>query len=280
MDSVSSPSPSPLVPCSKEDFLSVDQSLRGQNYALVSFLSPEEVLRSKDIFMFGEFMKTYGTSMKQLMDGLRSKYPSDEDAFNVIEENYRYLYDIDRLQDEYRSFCKSNEPLEDAFYKQNSFRSTIRGIKIRGCFDTIDEAKHRSDILKASDPNFNIYVAEVGTWVPWDPNPDKIGNAEYAETELNTLMKKYHENLHSKDELYLARKEELRVAAMKKNPSDEPSTESVNNDTVSDGNVECEETTNPEDIKTSKSDTTITGITEDNVDSNDKVEVKEEKVVS
>lgn len=206
-----------LVSCSKEDFLTTDQPIRGQNYTLISFLSPEDILKKKEVFMLSEYIRSFSTSLKVLIDGLRHKYTDDSDAFNVIEDNYKFMFDEDRLQDEYRSFCKSNEPLEDKFFKSNNFRTSVRGIKIRGCFDTVDEAKHRSEIIKASDPNHNIYVAEVGTWIPWDPNPDSIGNAEYAEAELNTLMKRYQENLQSKDELYLARKEDLRVAATKKN---------------------------------------------------------------
>ena len=34
-----------------EDFLEVDQSIPGQNYACISFVSPEEVLKKKELFM-------------------------------------------------------------------------------------------------------------------------------------------------------------------------------------------------------------------------------------
>ena len=36
----------------KEDFLEVDQSVPGQNYVCLSFLSPENVLKQKEMYYF------------------------------------------------------------------------------------------------------------------------------------------------------------------------------------------------------------------------------------
>ena len=43
----------------KEDFLEEDPEIRSQKFVLLSFLSPENVLESKDNFFFGEFLKQY-----------------------------------------------------------------------------------------------------------------------------------------------------------------------------------------------------------------------------
>ena len=40
----------------KEDFLEEDPEIRSQKFVLLSFLSPESVLDSKDKFFFGEFV--------------------------------------------------------------------------------------------------------------------------------------------------------------------------------------------------------------------------------
>ena len=73
---------------------------------------------------------------------------------------------------------------------------------------------------------FNIFVAQVGVWCPWSPNPEEIQEQEYAETQLNTLMKGYRENMELRDQFYEQRKEEkikeaqeqLKSALEKKDP--------------------------------------------------------------
>ena len=82
----------------------------------------------------------------------------------------------------------------------------MRGIKVRGVFDTIEEARNRSEFLKRFDDKFNIYIAQVGCWCPWSPNPDALENQEYSETQLNTLMKQYKQNMEEKDTVFDERK--------------------------------------------------------------------------
>merc|ERR1711916_246365 len=76
----------------------------------------------------------------------------------------------------------------------------IRGLKVRGVYDTYEDATERAKELRDMDKHFHVFVGEVGKWLPWDPEPDSknVKDAEYAETELNTLMKSYMKN--QKDE--------------------------------------------------------------------------------
>ena len=83
----------------------------------------------------------------------------------------------------------------------------MRGIKVRGTFDTIEEAKTRSEFLKKIDNKFNIYIAQVGCWCPWSPNPECLDNQEYSETQLNTLMKEYKNNMDNRDIVFENRKQ-------------------------------------------------------------------------
>jgi uncharacterized protein (UPF0210 family) len=80
---------------------------------------------------------------------------------------------------------------------------------VRGVFDTIEEAKNRSEFIKKIDNKFNIYIAQMGCWCPWSPNPDCLENQEYAETQLNTLMKEYKRNMTDKDVIFENRKASL-----------------------------------------------------------------------
>ena len=42
-----------------EDFLTVDDPVRGQNFVCISFLSPENVIKNKETFILRGFTKRY-----------------------------------------------------------------------------------------------------------------------------------------------------------------------------------------------------------------------------
>jgi hypothetical protein len=78
----------------------------------------------------------------------------------------------------------------------------VRGLKIRGVYASQGEAVARSKQLQRNDTIHNVFVGEVGKWLPWDPNPNAVAEQEYAEDQLNTLMKKYKENETARDTFY------------------------------------------------------------------------------
>ena len=158
----------------EEDFLEVDNEISGQKFACMSFISPENVLRDKDLFMVHHFLKA-----------MSAEYSLSE--AEIVEK--------------YKTFLFSNErKLDEVFHKENDFQTTVRGIKIRGTYSSLKEAQVRAKRLQKLDPNFNVYVGQVGYWLPWDPTPDNIENQEYANSELNELVKKYNENQRDKEE--------------------------------------------------------------------------------
>lgn len=111
------------------------------------------------------------------------------------------------IQNEYEDFMFKNEQrLEDEFHKMNDFQTTIRGIKVRGVYATQAEASARAKRLQKTDPNFNIYMGAVGKWMAWDPNPNNVSEQEYANEQLNTLMKKYRDNEEARDLFYSEQK--------------------------------------------------------------------------
>lgn len=191
-----------------EDFLEVDQPIPGQNFACLSFISPEKVLRRKEAFFGQEFVKFY---LKSLRD----------------KENPEFL-DPQKLTPEYVDTLNYNEIYEDFMYSQeenlnkrfqemNDFQTCIRGLKIRGVYESKREAEVRAKVLQRRDPNFHVYVAQVGYWLPWDPNPDNVSEQEYANEQLNTLMKEYMKNRSERDELYAQEVEEKKKAAREEN---------------------------------------------------------------
>lgn len=85
----------------------------------------------------------------------------------------------------------------------------VRSVKVRGVYSTEAEAKDRCEQLQKIDGLHNVYVAPVGKWLPWCDDPEKANDFEYAETELNKLMKAYQKNQDNAKILHEQRKNEL-----------------------------------------------------------------------
>ena len=182
----------------EQDFLEVDAQVRGQEYCCISFVSPEDILAKKEVFYFEKYIKNISTRYSKIEEALNKYVPKDELGPLRIEE---FSMDGKELENRYKDFIYVNsDKLESEFYEKNDFRTTVRGVKVRGSYDTLAEAQARAKKLQQMDKNFNVYIGQVGYWLPWDPNPHKIDNQEYGEKELNTLVKKYRENQDKKDQ--------------------------------------------------------------------------------
>jgi hypothetical protein len=96
--------------------------------------------------------------------------------------------------------------------KREEFKDQkILGLKVRGVFETYDEAKNHAAKLQKLDKFHNVFVGEVGKWLPFDVD---IGNMQteddtvYREKSLNNYMKSYKDSLKEEEILEKERKEE------------------------------------------------------------------------
>lgn len=103
-------------------------------------------------------------------------------------------------------------------YKQNC---DIYGIKIRGFASTEGEAKKLTQSIMKYDNNFDIYTAPVGLFFPLDVDPSKVKNVEYANSQLNDLIKNYTENRVEADNQFHIRKQEMIKEAIKEGKNQE-----------------------------------------------------------
>lgn len=176
----------------KEDFLEVDSKIPGQNYVCMSFVSPEKILKNKEIFFVTKYLDYLFNDNEQLTVDLREK---------IMNKEIKIEYDnIAKLYDDWKYL--KNDSLEAEFFELNDYRTSMRGLKIRGVYDTYKEATLRAQVLRRKDPTFNVFVGQVGYWLPWDPECESVPEQEYQESQLNELVKKYKENLDNKDNLY------------------------------------------------------------------------------
>jgi len=103
------------------------------------------------------------------------------------------------------SFLKPSQ-LEEK-YRTNDL--TVCGFKVRGSFDSYEEAQKRCEFLQKVDEKFNIYIAEVGKWCPFEDNPEKAKDSEYMNKDLNKLMKNYWKQQSDAKEFHEIRKQEM-----------------------------------------------------------------------
>jgi hypothetical protein len=195
-------------------FLNPDPPVRGQRFACISFLSPEDIILSREQFFLHRFLTTVGADTVEMLDNLAKQHadnPTELASIRMLKDKYAYLQDARELQAFYNTFCAENSSaLESEFVVHNGGLTSLRALKIRGVYDSIDEARDRCKELRSFDKGlFNIYVAQVGCWLPWSPNPDEISDSVYADNQLNMLMNRYKENCKLRDEMYSHRKDTL-----------------------------------------------------------------------
>jgi hypothetical protein len=183
----------------------------------MSFVSPEDVIEDKNAFATKKFLKSFCESADEaLKKVLEQSEPSSRNSIESIRGMYSYIFDSNKIVTAYEKFTKENsDDITREFDEGNDNRTSIRGIKIRGCYETLHEARNRAETLIKKDPNFHIFVGEVGCWCPWSPNPDDIQDEVFAESQLNDLVKDYKENIEQRQSEFERRKKEMMEMAIR-----------------------------------------------------------------
>jgi len=186
------------------DLLDEDKPLSGQRYACLSFISPEKILKQRELFNFEAFLKQWDMNKSlqkynHFMSFLAYKYglnfdnlTKDLQEFCAEEKENLFTYTV---EDDYNNFIDLNEQkLEDSFNSTHKFQTSVRGVKVRGCYPSQQEAELRCKLLREVDPNHDVFVGPVGMWMPFHPEAYKTGRVEYLEDELNQLMHEKDKN--------------------------------------------------------------------------------------
>jgi hypothetical protein len=184
------------------DLLSEDPVISSQQYGCYSFVSPEKVIKNRNIFMFEKFVKQweYSKALTMFSDftlflaykyGLSSESVMDDLVlFCKEEENVLKREDV---EGDFKQFLDKNEErLAEEYNRNNKFQTSVRGFISRGNFGTVDEAEKYAKELRDRDSNHDIFVGKNFVWTPIDPDAYKTGRIEFLEEELNQL---HHEKL-------------------------------------------------------------------------------------
>ena len=208
------------------DLLDEDKPIAEQKFVCLSFISPENEIKNKDRFFFSEFLKEYD-------------FTKSMEKFNTFLNfvSYKYTIKTEELVDEYKSFLASEKEtlhsdvendyrtfmdnreseLNEKYNLENSFQTSVRGIKIRGVFPSQAEAELRCKMIREVDPNHDVYVGPVGLWVPFHPEAYKTGNVQYLEKELNELMHEKKKNEDNAKMEFDKRVKESKLKAIQEN---------------------------------------------------------------
>jgi len=209
------------------DVLDEDDSIAGQKFACMSFISPEKILQKRETFLFQQFIQQWDftKSMSKFLDFihfLSYKYNLKVDDviadFNDFSNEEEPKLKEMSVTDDFATFLDKNEQrLTEHFQKENAFQTSVRGLKIRGAFATQEEAEMRCKKLRELDPNHDIFVGPVGVWVPWDPDAYKTGRVEFMEEELNQLYSEKMKNEKKAKEEFEKRVKETKRKAIEDN---------------------------------------------------------------
>ena len=208
------------------DVLDEDKAVSGQKFVCVSFISPENILKQKNLFMFQQFLKHFDYSkslgkFEQFLKFIIYKYGLDNDKIMSDLEDFKKseqeLLLSGTIKDDWKNFLDAKEEeLTKVFSETFEFQTNVRGLKVRGSYPTQQEAELRCQMLREIDPNHNVYVGPVGMWMPFEPDAYKTGRVEYLEEELNQLMQEKNKNENKAKQEF-----EKRVAESKKKAIEE-----------------------------------------------------------
>ena len=76
---------------------------------------------------------------------------------------------------------------------ESSQKHDTCAVKIKGVFDSVDEAKDYARKLQKIDPLFDVFLVELGKWLPIPPNKEMIESQEYQDEVLNGIIKGHAE---------------------------------------------------------------------------------------
>ncbi len=80
-----------VVSTKEVDYLDEDKPIRGQNYVLVSFVSPEDILANKEAYYFSKFLNQFSKDMQTLFQGMQARYPDAKDLIDTVKNNHLYI---------------------------------------------------------------------------------------------------------------------------------------------------------------------------------------------
>ena len=172
------------------DLLNEYPVLPSQTFGCYSFVSPEKIIKQKELFLFEKFVKQWNftKSVSQFSDFLQFmsfKYNLKvenlmEDFKQFVQEEENMLKSQDVVGD-FATFMEKNEDrLNDSFQKEHGFQTSVRGFVNIGNFPTSEEAEMYAKKIRESVPHHDILVGRNFVWTPYALTPFRRSQSDAA----------------------------------------------------------------------------------------------------
>lgn len=173
-------------------FLEEDDLIPRQNWACMSFADPQRsTVDKRRRFEAAHFIqsllrddKVGELRLAELAVTVGGMKTRQEKLKEIMDRLETYV-----LNDETDDLTPQGVALSQEYKELYGEETTIRGLKIRGVFNSLEEARQRASDLQKKDQDFHVFVGEVGKWLPF--NAENLQNIEsvYMDEQLNTLIK-------------------------------------------------------------------------------------------
>lgn len=231
----------------KRDYLRPDPEVPGQQWCVLAFVSPEDLIEKKNLFMMNKFLvdevnqylsatsvhmsrninaklfksfedkieklgKSKSPHHKQLVEELttiRKEFEVDEAAFSneCLHAHKSGLEDVKAKFDDYKI---QRTDLEKEFDEANQKRTSVRGVKFCGAYPFQEAAMERAQFLAENvERHVDHLVCQSFHWAPFDPNVNAIKDQRYMDQELNDLVRRRNENEQLKQKFFEENKRQM-----------------------------------------------------------------------
>lgn len=116
---------------------------------------------------------------------------------------------IDYLKPDEKRFPGQNYALISVVSPDSNQKSKSCGVKIKGVFESVEIAQMEAKKLMQLDQTFDIFLVEVGKWLPIPPDKDMIASQEYQDGFLNELIQGHIKNNELGNQMFEERKRDL-----------------------------------------------------------------------
>ncbi|KAJ3324875.1 hypothetical protein HDU93_002705 [Gonapodya sp. JEL0774] len=122
----------------------------------------------------------------------------DTDEFFLYRDNVEKENKMENTNTKYEA-ATADPPIPGQKYVLISFvgptnsrqRSKETMVKIRYVASSEEDARDMAKAIRSRDPLFDIFVASVGTWLPFVDDPERIDHHVYDDDRLNTMVSEY-----------------------------------------------------------------------------------------
>lgn len=90
------------------------------------------------------------------------------------------------------------------------------GLKIRGAFNTRQEAQEHVKRIMEVDGNFDVFLVDLYKWVLFPPDASIIEDVNYQEKYLNDLVRGHYENQKRAKQIFEERKMQVMMDGLDK----------------------------------------------------------------